>query len=214
LFHLVSPALPLGAYAYSQGLEYAVEAGWVHDEPSAASWLHGLLGHGVGTLDLPVVLRLHAAWSKPDLDAVKCWNAFLLAARETAELRAEDLHIGRSLAKVLIEQKIAAAHEWKESPACFAALFCLAATHWSIGPADTAAGYLWTWSENQVLAAVKLIPLGQSAGQRLLHALLAEMPEVVERAQGLTDDEIGTSAVGQSLASAWHETQYSRLFRS
>jgi len=124
------------------------------------------------------------------------------------------LHIGRSLAKVLIEQEIAAAHEWQESPVCFAALFTLAATHWNIGAADAAAGYLWTWTENQVLAAVKLIPLGQSAGQRLLHALLADMPEVVARAQGFTDEEIGTSVLGQSLASAWHETQYSRLFRS
>src|SRR5580658_2757934 len=89
LCHLVSPALPVGAYAYSQGLEYAVHAGWVHDEATALDWLQGLSHHAVGTLDLPILLRLHRAWSALDVAAVRYWSAQLIAARETSELRAE-----------------------------------------------------------------------------------------------------------------------------
>src|ERR1700687_3221329 len=100
LCHLVSAALPVGAYAYSQGLEYAVHAGWVRDEATTLGWLQGLSLHGVGTLDLPLLLRLHRAWSAADMPAVRHWNAQLIAARETSELRAQELHLGRALARV------------------------------------------------------------------------------------------------------------------
>jgi urease accessory protein len=214
LCHLVSPALPVGAYAYSQGLEYAVQAAWVHDEASALEWLQGLSHSSVGTLDLPILLRLHGAWSVSDACAARQWNAQLIAARETSELRAEELHLGRALARVLIELEIGEASEWIEAAPAFATLFALAAVRWHIGPADALAGYLWAWSENQVLAAVKLVPLGQSAGQRLLHRLTDAMPAIVERARTLGDEAIGVSTVSQALASALHESQYSRLFRS
>ena len=214
LCHLVSPALPVGAYAYSQGLEYAVQAGWVHDEATALDWLTGLSQQGVGTLDLPILLRLHHAWSTPDLLAVRHWNAQLIASRETAELRAEELHLGQSLARVLLELEIAEAAAWLQSASAFATLFALAAVHWQIRPDEALLGYLWAWSENQVLAAVKLVPLGQSAGQRLLHRLTDSMPAILERARTLEDAAIGVSTVSQALASALHESQYSRLFRS
>jgi urease accessory protein len=214
LCHLVSPALPIGAYAYSQGMEFGVQAGWVHDEPSALEWLQGLSRHGVGTLDLPLLLRLHRAWCAGDLAQVAHWDAQLLAARESAEARAEERHLGRSLARVLVELEIREAHAWGEASASFATLFSLAAVRWEIPELETLSGYLWTWSENQVLAAVKLVPLGQSAGQRLLFRLTAAMPEIIERAQRLADEAIGVSVVSQALASALHETQYSRLFRS
>jgi urease accessory protein len=214
LCHLVSPALPVGAYAYSQGLEYAVQAGWVHDEASALEWLQGLSRSSVGTLDLPILLRLHGAWSASDASAVRHWNAQLIAARETSELRAEELHLGLALARVLIELEIGEAGEWIEAAPAFATLFALAAVRWHIEAGDALAGYLWAWSENQVLAAVKLVPLGQSAGQRLLHRLTDAMPAIVERARTLGDEAIGVSTVSQALASALHESQYSRLFRS
>jgi urease accessory protein len=214
LFHLVSPALPVGAYAYSQGLEYAVHAGWVHDEASTLEWLLGLSQYALGTLDLPILLRLHRAWSTDDVAAVRHWSAQLIAARETSELRAEELHLGRALARVLVELEIGKAAEWQQAAPAFATLFSLAAVRWHIAAADTSAGYLWAWSENQVLAAVKLVPLGQSAGQRLLHRLTAAMPAIVERAHRLGDDELGVGTVSQALASALHESQYSRLFRS
>jgi len=214
LCHLVSPALPVGAYAYSQGLEYAVQAGWVHDEASTLEWLQGMSHSSLGTLDLPILLRLHRAWSASDAPAVRHWNEQLIAARETAELRAEEQHLGLALARVLIELEIGEAGEWIEAVPAFATLFALAAVRWRIQAADALAGYLWAWSENQVLAAVKLVPLGQSAGQRLLHRLTRAMPGIVERARALGDDAIGVSTVSQALASALHESQYCRLFRS
>jgi urease accessory protein len=214
LCHLVSPALPVGAYAYSQGLEYAVHAGWVHDEASTLEWLQGMSAGALGTLDLPLLLRLHRAWSSTDIPGVRHWNARLIAARETSELRAEELHLGRALARVLVELELGEAGAWIEAPAAFATLFSMAAVRWHIDVRDAMSGYLWGWSENQVLAAVKLVPLGQSAGQRLLHRLTAAMPALVERALTLGDAAIGVSTPSQALASALHESQYSRLFRS
>jgi urease accessory protein len=208
--------LPVGAYAYSQGLEYAVHAGWVHDERSTLEWLQGLSAHGLGTLDLPLLRRLYQAWGADDVLQVRQWNAHLIAARETAELRAEERHLGQSLARVLVELEIAEASLWQgaDADAAFATLFALAAVRWHIDVRDALQGYLWTWSENQVLAAMKLVPLGQSAGQRLLHVLTAAMPGIVEQALALADAHIGIGVMCQSLASALHETQYSRLFRS
>jgi urease accessory protein len=214
LCHLVSPALPIGAYAYSQGLESAVHAGWVVDEAGTFDWLQGIVRFGLGTLDLPILLRLHGAWSADDREAVRRWNAELLAARESAELRAEERHLGSALSRVLIELEIAEAQAWREPAPAFATMFALAAVRWRIALAATLSGYLWAWSENQVLAAVKLVPLGQSAGQRLLHRLSKLLPQIVEQAMVLPDEAIGASVVSQTLSSARHETQYSRLFRS
>jgi urease accessory protein len=214
LFHLVSPALPVGAYAYSQGLEYAVQAGWVTDEASTFEWLQGLARFGVGTLDLPILQRLHRAWSGDDEAAVHAWNAQLIAARESAELRAEERHLGTALARVLVELELPEARAWQQRDPAFATLFSLAAVRWQIATGPTLSGYIWAWSENQVLAAVKLVPLGQSAGQRLLHRMTDLLPQVVAQALTLPDEAIGTSAVSQVLASALHESQYSRLFRS
>ena len=214
LFHLVSPALPVGAYAYSQGLEYAVQAGWVTDEASTFEWLQGLARFGLGTLDLPILRRLHAAFRGDDEGAVRDWNARLMASRESAELRAEERHLGAALARVLVELDLPEAAAWQARDPAFATLFSLAAVRWQIEVGPTLGGYVWAWSENQVLAAVKLVPLGQSAGQRLLHRLTDLLPQVLDQALTLADEAIGTSAVSQVLASALHESQYSRLFRS
>lgn len=214
LCHLVSPALPVGAYAYSQGLEYAVHAGWVSDEAGVLRWLQGMSRRSLGTLDLPVLQRLHRAWTEADAAAVREWNARLIAARETLELRAEERHLGCSLARVLIELDIAEAGDWIEADPSFATMFSLAAVRFGIGAGDTLCGYLWAWTENQVLAAIRLVPLGQSAGQRLLHALTDAMPQIVARAELTADEDIGVGVVAQAVASALHESQYSRLFRS
>ena len=214
LLHLVSPALPVGAYAYSQGLEYAVHAGWVYDEASTLNWLRGLAARGLGTLDLPLLLRIHRAWAQGETLQVQQWTAQLVASRETQELRAEDLHLGRALARILVGLGIEEAQAWIDARPAFATLFALAAVRWNIATEETLSGYLWSWSENQVLAAVKLVPLGQSAGQRLLHRLIDEMPALVDRAVTICDEEIGSGTVSQRIASALHETQYTRLFRS
>jgi urease accessory protein len=204
----------VGAYAYSQGLEYAVHAGWVRDEASTLDWLAGLARHGLGTLDLPILLRLHAAWIAGDSARVRDWTAQLIASRETAELRAEELHLGRALARVLPELGVEEAGSWLDAAPAYATMFSLAAARWGVAPRATLLGYLWAWSENQVIAALKLVPLGQSAGLRILHRLTASMPAIVEHALGLADQRIGVSVVSQAFASALHESQYSRLFRS
>jgi urease accessory protein len=214
LCHLVSPALPVGAYAYSQGLEYAVQAGWVHDEHSTFDWLAGLSRQCLGTLDLPLLYRLHAAWSAHDEAAVERWNAELMASRESAELRAEERHLGLALARVLLELELEEARRWQQASPAFATLFSLAAVRSEIPAAETLTGYLWAWSENQVLAAIKLVPLGQSAGQRLLHRLMQAIPAIVEHALRLPDEAIGVGGIAPVFASALHECQYSRLFRS
>jgi urease accessory protein len=244
LLQLVSPALPIGGYNFSQGLEYAIEAGWVRDEASALEWISGLMRASVGTLDVPVLLRLHAAWSgdnRVDVAArpvagrgtaeaatardalagssvatgVNRWSRFLIASRETSELRAEDRHLGRSLAKVLADANVPEARGWiTRLDATFATLFTLGCVHWGVGANQCAWGYLWTWAENQVLASVKAVPLGQTAGQRMLDALIAQIPLVAQRALTLDDEQIGSAAPTHLIASAAHETQYTRLFRS
>jgi urease accessory protein len=215
LLQLVSPALPVGAYNFSQGLELAVERGWVRDETSLLSWCHGLLHHAVGTLDLPLLLRLHAAFEADDEMLARGLSARLLAARETAELRAEERHLARALAKVLVELEVRGAQTWRDRPeASYAALFALAASRGGITASAMGEAWLWAWCENQVLAALKLMSFGQSAGQRVLHALMRDIPALVRRAAALDDDDYGTSAPRLAMASAWHETQYSRLFRS
>jgi urease accessory protein len=214
LCHLVSPALPIGAYAYSQGLEYAVEAGWVHDEKSTLEWLQGLSRYSVGTLDLPILLRLYAAWSASDVAAVRRWSDIVIASRETGELRDEERHLGRALARVLATLDVADATVWIDQSPAFSAMFSLAALRWNIRASDMLSGYLWAWSENQVVAAVKLVPLGQSAGQRLLYRLIAAIPEITQLAIEMEDHAIGVGTVAQLLASALHESQYTRLFRS
>lgn len=216
LWQLISPALPVGAYAYSQGLEYAVEAGWVGDEASAQKWIGGQLGNSLAWLDLPILLRLHAAWGDGDLATVQAWNLRLLAARETQELRAEDQQLGAALQRLLVDLKLPRVDGWStlHTPTTFATMFALATSQWQVTAADAAQGYAWAWCENQIAAAIKLVPLGQTAGQRLLCALLPQIVAAAQHAATLEDAEIGASLPGVAVASALHESQYSRLFRS
>lgn len=215
LLQLVSPALPVGAYAYSQGMEYAVDSGWLTNETQARDWIIGLLRYNQTYLDVPVLARLYQAWQQHDQSSVQYWNAYLYATREAKELQQEDYHLGTALARLLLELDIGAAADWiQPQRCCFATVFALAATHWQITLNNTATGYLWAWTENQVAAAIKLIPLGQTAAQRVLSAAMPEINSAVSQGLTLEDDEIGASATGLSIASALHETQYSRLFRS
>lgn len=205
----------MGAYAYSQGLESAVERGWVHDEASAGAWILGLLNHTVRRLDLPVFARLYAAWRESDLEAIRRWNARLYASREAAELQREDRHLGAALARLLNDLGLKEAEPWRNAPrVCFATLFSLAAVKWEIPLPEAATGYAWAWVENQVAAATRLIPLGQTASQRLLIAAGPVIAAAVADGLALPDEAIGAAAPGLALAGALHETQYSRLFRS
>jgi urease accessory protein len=215
LLQLCSPALPIGAYAYSQGLEHAVEAKWVHDEESAAAWILGLLEDALPDLDLPVLFRLRAGWADGEQDSVRRWNDFLFASRGSAELRAEDQRLGSALARLLASLDLPEATPWMaEAHVTHLTMFALACARWNIAPADGAAGYLFSWAENQVGAATRLVPLGQTSAQRILSRATALIPAAVAHAESLADDQLGFAAPGHAIASALHETQYSRIFRS
>jgi urease accessory protein len=215
LLQLVSPGLPIGAFAYSQGLEQAVAAGWVADEASAAEWVLGLLEHAFATLDLPVLARLADAWQEGDVVAVERWNGWLSACRPTRETREEDRQLGAALARILTSLGVPPAAAWAERrDVTHATMFALAAVHFDIPNETALIGYAFTWAEALTSAAVRLIPLGQSAGQRLLAAAGAAIPAAVDEALALGDEDIGAAAPGQAIASAWHETLYTRLFRS
>jgi urease accessory protein len=215
LLQLCSPALPVGAYAYSQGLEYAVERRWVHNEASAGDWILGLLDHNLRRLDLPVFTRLYRGWETVNLHEVQHWNNRLYASREAAELQREEAHLGAALARLLTDLGIAEAAAWRSAHrVCFATLFSLAGVKWNIPLLEAATGFAWTWVENQVTAATRLIPLGQTASQRLLIAAGPVLIDAVREGLTLPDQDIGAAAPGLALAGALHETQYSRLFRS
>ena len=215
LMQLISPALPIGAFTYSQGLEWAVEAGWVRDVDTLLDWLEGLLNDGLAQLELPTLKRLYGACEHQDIDAIEHWGRQLYASRETRELRAEERNRARALITLLVDLEIAQAADWRESLRhCQAAPFALAAVHWQIAVEDCLLGYAWGWLENQVAAAIKLVPLGQTDGQRVQLQLAERLPLAVERGLAIADDEIGAGAPALAIASARHETQYTRLFRS
>jgi urease accessory protein len=207
--------LPVGAYAYSQGLEFAVSSDWVKDDNTSSIWIKGLLENSLTNLDIPILSRLHKAWSVNDKKNVLYWNDYLFASRDSGELQAEEVQLARALARLLGELGISEAVEWREkSGACFLTLFSLGAAHWKLPINDTSWGYLWMWAENQVLAAIKLVPLGQTSGQKILSSVIEIIPELVSTGLSLNDEDIGYTAPGQGIASALHETQYTRLFRS
>lgn len=215
LIQLVSPALPVGAYAYSHGLEWAVEAGWVRREAEAEAWIRGLLQGPWARLDIPVLARLMEARSGGDDAALERWADFLYSCRESAELRAEDRLMGQALARLLADLGVAGADRWATAPrSSFPAAWSCAAVYWKIPPAPAAWGLLWTYAEHQVAAAVKLVPLGQTAGQRMLARLGDAIPPAAASGLALDEADIGAGAPGLALASALHETQYTRLFRS
>ena len=217
LLQLASPALPVGAFAYSQGLEPAVTLGLVTDEDSASRWILGLLAGPVTTLDLAVFARIWRALAAGDLDAAWRWNAFLLASRSTAELQSEDRHLGAALARVLVTLGISEAvrkDEAKIGFPTFVSMFALATARWKIDLRSALEAFAFTWAQAQTSAAVRLVPLGQSAGVRILADAAMVIPSAVDRALTIDDDDVGAAAPLQAVLSAGHETQYSRLFRS
>jgi urease accessory protein len=197
LLQLASPTLPVGAYSYSGGLESAIEAGLVTDAASAQRWIGDVLEHSVLRMEAPLLLRMI---EQPGAQ----WNEMFLASRETAELRAETVQMGYSLNRLLPELGIEACE--LEEPS-FPAAYAHAVRAWGIAPRQALVAYLWAWLENQVMAAVKAVPLGQTDGQKILLALGARLHEVNE-------EEPGNFAPGLAILSSRHETQYSRLFRS
>lgn len=215
LFQLSSAALPIGAFAYSQGLEQAVALGDVKCKDTSIAWISGMLGSSVLRLDVPIFARIYGSLRADDEPAARRWNDYLFAARGSAELRAEERQVGSALARLLHREGVAQAEPWQRDPrVTLATGFALASVTWGAPLSEAALAYTFAWAEAQVGAATRLIPLGQTDAQRVLSALIERAAEGVPAALELGDRELSSSAPGQLLLSALHETQYSRLFRS
>lgn len=218
LLQLASPSLPIGAYSYSQGLEAAIENGTIGNESDARAWLIDSLHRIVARFEAPVLWRLLKAFSVRDGYSVSLWTERFIAARDTAEFRAETIQMGFSLSKLAIDLKIGdedlcrLLRSQAEIPLPTAMAYAAVALD---VPHDAALlGMLFSWVENQMLVCVKSVPLGQVAGQRLLLSLLPELEVAAGVARELPDDELSNWSPGMSLLSMEHEMQYSRLYRS
>ncbi|HKW84891.1 MAG TPA: urease accessory UreF family protein [Burkholderiaceae bacterium] len=217
LIWLASPALPVGGFSYSEALEAAVEAGRVRDEDQAAQWLSDQLALALARSDLAVVARAFEAWQRGDVAGIEALNRWVLSTRESAELRQQTEQMGRSMLEWLKNRESA------EALATLAALapapswpiaFAFAVSRSGAAPRAALLSFAFGWAENMVQAALKAVPLGQNAGQRVLARLAREIPGVVDHALGLADTERQAFAPMLAILSAQHESQYSRLFRS
>jgi urease accessory protein len=215
LLQLVSPSLPVGAFTYSQGMEWAVECGWIKDAASLKTWIESLLETSMASLEIPLLSRLYDAAAREDNQALGYWSHYLVASKETKELRLEERNRGRAMAPLLPELGIPiAAEQLPLLKQCQLACFAYAAHYWRIPLGEAAAAYLWGWLENMTLAGVKIIPLGQTTGQKIIAELTTAIPQIIEMGLKIRDEQIGASCSAQALASSLHETQYTRIYRS
>ena len=218
LLQFASPALPIGAYSYSQGLEAALESGAVRDAASAQQWIADHLEHVVAAWEAPLAWRLMQAFAARDGARVAQWSERFIASRDTAELRAETIQMGFSLSRLVAELGIADAELLAmlqaESDVSLPAAYACAVAALAIPHDEALLAMLFAWAENQVLVCVKSVPLGQVAGQRMLLGLRPHIEAAARHAMTVTDDAMSNWAPGLSLLSMRHETQYSRLYRS
>lgn len=221
LLQLSSPALPTGGYSYSQGMEAAVELKLVHDEQSAAAWIEHQLMIVMVQSEAPVWCLLFEAWRSRNQQAADEWNQWFYASRETAELRHETEQLGRSLLKLCqalnwgdeeARERLAAM-----KPVTYVTVHAYVCSAWKLTRDIGVVAYLFNWAENQVAAAIKSVPIGQLAGQRILSHIRQKLPEalaaIIERSQA-TPPLLNTFTPQFAIISSRHETQFSRLFRS
>lgn len=220
LLQLVSPSLPTGGFAYSQGLEWAVESGWVKDGNELERWLKNVLNTSIIYVDIALFTRLYQAAAESNFQDFLNITSMVIACRETSELRMEEKNRGRALAAIL-ENLGLQSPEFKETARWLSAAsssqlagFAMAAAGWKIPSKIAAAGYVWAWLENQVLTGVKIIPLGQTIGQKILKQLSECVKDAVNKGMKINEKDIGASLNALSIGSCCHETQYTRLFRS
>lgn len=214
LMHLVSPSLPIGGFAYSQGLEYAIDCGWIADDDELYDWLHGVLSQGLARVELPLVQRFYQNYQINDHSQIVYWNRWLRANRETKELLFEDEQVGMALRRLLVSLEVVDSNDQKPASPSLCSQFARAGLHFEVPVAELMYGFGWSWLENQIAVACKTVPLGQTAAQKLIVRLLPAIETAVDTALSLDDDQLGATLPGLALASALHETQYSRLFRS
>jgi urease accessory protein len=215
---------PVGSYSYSEGIESLVETGAIDSEITLRNWLENSLQFGAVRVEAAVVVRALRAAQRGDLTALSYWNAWATAAKETEELRLQSWQMGRTLVRLLLDLRSPVSSvltptvkdlmECGGNPCNFAIGFGIAAASWQIEEEAAVLGYLYSWAANLASAGVKLIPLGQTAGQQLLLDLRSQISCTAREVLQLEDDDLSSCSWGLGLASMAHETQYTRLFRS
>ena len=213
LLQLSSVSLPVGGFSFSQGLEYAIDIGWVTNVGDTQRWLTVQLHESLARIDLPVLRGAMLALQTDDVPQWQHWNDIALANRETKELRFTDTAMGDALKRLLNTLAIPLPAT-AEGDLSFVSLFAVAAHQWGMSFELAAQGFVWSWLENQVAAATKLVPLGQSQAQILLGEMQLVIPEAIAFSTTLDESTLGGSLPALAIASSLHETQYSRLFRS
>jgi urease accessory protein len=232
LLQLSSQALPVGGYSHSHGLEAAIEHEIVSEESSLSAWIFDVLEFSITSFEIPCMLSMSAAWTGSNPGAIAVLNDEFLSARESAEIRAAAVQMGFSLRSLLCNLPDVPADTLDALRAIrepsLPCVWSAAAAAWQIEPREAVIGYLWSWAENQVLVAMKAVPIGQSAGQRVLLAVgskIAALGARMDRSE-MDSSEMGGAGEmegmwsgsnfcpGLAILSSQHETQYSRLFRS
>lgn len=211
LIWLASPALPVGGFSYSEGLEAAVDAGLVRDEATAGDWLVDQLHLTLARSDLAVLAQAVTAWRNGDQATVDRLDAWVRATRETSELRQQTEQMGRSLMEWA--RSLQPAERAAETPT-YPVAFAASAAQGTASVRQVLLSFAFGWAENMMQSALKSVPLGQSSGQRILGRLAEQIPHAVDRALALDDDGRQSFTPMLAILSARHETQYSRLFRS
>ncbi len=214
LLQLSSPTLPIGGFAWSQGLETALDRGWVGSESALMEWLASVASRSFIYQEWPLLLRLFNGLELASESNLRHWNAVSLALRETDELYQQDVRMGAALLKLMVDLDFQGAKSWREENTSFVSAFALAAWEKQIDPVSACTALIWSWLENQIAAAIKAMPMGQTSGQRVFYQLADQIPQWLEQAKLIDDDELGFSLPGVVMSSMLHEVQYSRLFRS
>ena len=214
LIWLASPALPIGGFSYSEGIEAGVEWAGLSTEAAAAEWLVDQLHLSLARADLAIVAQAVDAWRAADAARLQSLNAWVLQTRESAEFLLQTQQMGRSFVEWLKLHHDDVALSFDGMPVTYPVAFAFAASRTQATVRDACLAFAFGWAENMTGAAVKCVPLGQSAGQRMLGRLAGEIPRAVDRAIAMANDERQAFSPMLAILSARHETQYSRLFRS
>lgn len=218
LLQLCSANLPVGGFSFSQGLEYAIESGWIKNAKETHDWVSITLTQAIAPTDIAVMKRLFRALQMNDFDSFLKWNQLLVACRESNEFRLADLAMGKALVRLLTLLDAIDTEQYQlilsQKNISFVSAFTVAAYLFQLTLHDTQSGYCWTYIDNQIAAATKLVPLGQTQSQNLLFELTEYVENAIGIANKIADEEVGASLPHLAMASAWHETQYTRLFRS
>lgn len=221
LLRITSPTMPLGGFSYSGGLESAIDKGLVSNENDAAQWIEHGLCHTLAACEGPLWLLAYASIQKNDADEAIRWNRWYWASRDSQELRQETQQMGWSLRQVAMSQSWGNPDQQalldQLTPETYLAMHAYASVVHGVDPKDGLLAFFYAWADNQTLAAIKTLPLGQSAGQRILAKTSNWIDEAIQTALKAVREQppaVQTSAIQLSILSSQHEHQYSRLFRS